>query len=324
MAERPTAGDQLGRLLYLLPLASREGGVPLAEAAGALDVSVTTIQRDVADVTARAFYHPAGSADEIQISLEADRIKVFAGGKFTRPLKLSLPEALAVSLALRSAAADAEADRRTELLDLAHRIDLELAVTSAEDLASEIALDEDRSGGAGFRGLFEGAAANHLRCHVTYLKPDGEGPSDRDLDPYQVVYGRGRWYVIGYCHAREDVRVFRLDRILAARVTEHMFDPPDSFDPSAFVDGGRVFRSDHEHEVRVRYSPRIAPWIREKGPCEELEDGSVTVCFRVADPDWVMRHVLQYGPEAEILEPDDVRTMMCGVLGSIVGPAGPS
>src|SRR5690606_40411144 len=58
-------------------------------------------------------------------------------------------------------------------------------------------------------------------------------------------------------------------------------------------------------EVAVRYSPRIARWVEERAPCERREDGSVVVRHRVADPRWVVRHVLQYGAEAEVLEPVD-------------------
>jgi predicted DNA-binding transcriptional regulator YafY len=68
----------------------------------------------------------------------------------------------------------------------------------------------------------------------------------------------------------------------------------------------------------VRYSPKIAAWIREKGACEDLEDGSVAVRFPVVDPGWVVRHVLQYGAEAEVLEPASVREMVVATACSIV------
>jgi predicted DNA-binding transcriptional regulator YafY len=36
----------------------------------------------------------------------------------------------------------------------------------------------------------------------------------------------------------------------------------------------------------------------------------VAVRFTTADPGWVVRHALQYGPEAEVVEPFDVREMV--------------
>jgi predicted DNA-binding transcriptional regulator YafY len=64
-------------------------------------------------------------------------------------------------------------------------------------------------------------------------------------------------------------------------------------------------------EVRVRYGPRIAGWIREREPeAESLSDGGVIVSHTVADPRWIVAHVLQYGPDAEVLEPPEVREMV--------------
>jgi predicted DNA-binding transcriptional regulator YafY len=59
--------------------------------------------------------------------------------------------------------------------------------------------------------------------------------------------------------------------------------------------------------LRVRYSPRIARWIAEREGKALAADGSLTVEHPLADPDWAVRHVLQYGPDAEVLEPAAVR-----------------
>jgi predicted DNA-binding transcriptional regulator YafY len=47
--------------------------------------------------------------------------------------------------------------------------------------------------------------------------------SERVFDPYGVVYHEGFWYTIGYCHLRQDQRLFRLDRILHIEVTSETF-----------------------------------------------------------------------------------------------------
>jgi predicted DNA-binding transcriptional regulator YafY len=58
----------------------------------------------------------------------------------------------------------------------------------------------------------------------------------------------------------------------------------------------------------VRYSPRIARWIVERAvPAERADDGSVVVRHRVADPRWIVRHVLQYAGEAVVEEPEQAR-----------------
>jgi len=307
MNERGTAGQQLERILYLLPLASRDGGVPLTEAAERLGVSVETVQRDLEAVTSRAFYHPAGGTDDLQILLEANYLKIYSYKKFDRPPKLSGREMLSLAIGLRVAAAEAIPGRATEIRDLAHRIEVE----------DRFALEEGDGEGAAVRGLLKEAARSHIRCRIRYLKPDDSEPREREVDPYAVVYGSGKWYVIGHCHLRHDIRAFRVDRVLEAEAMDVGFDAPDEFDPAAYVAGGRVFRSDAEEEVVVRYSAVVAPWVREHGPVEELGDGCVAVRFTTADPGWVVRHALQYGPEAEVVEPFDVREMVVAAVTAV-------
>ena len=105
---------------------------------------------------------------------------------------------------------------------------------------------------------------------------------------------------------------------LEARALETGYAPPSDFDPTEYVSDGRVFRSDAEEDVLVRYSPRVAPWVREHGPIEELDGGSVSVRFTTADPRWVVRHVLLYGPEAEVVEPPAVREMVAAVASTVL------
>ena len=57
----------------------------------------------------------------------------------------------------------------------------------------------------------------------------------RRIDPYGLVYRMGYWYVPGYCHLRQDVRTFRLDRIEAVTLRDEVFVRPQSFDPLAYV-----------------------------------------------------------------------------------------
>lgn len=321
MSERGTAGEQLERILYLLPLASREGGVALTEAAERLGVSVETVQRDLEEVTARAFYHPAGGAEDMQIMLETNHLKIYSHKKFDRPPKLSRREMLSLAIGLRAAAAEAPGDRATEILDLAHRIELELAVIPADEEAEQYTIDEGDDEGAAFRTLLKEAARSRTRCRIRYLKPGDSEPADREVNPYAVVYSSGRWYVIGYCHLRDGIRAFRVDRILDATTLDDGYEVPEEFDPADYVAGGRVFRSEIEDEVVVRYSARVAPWVREHGPIEELGGGRVSVHFTTADPGWVVRHVLQYGPEAEVVEPFAVREMVVQVAATFLNEA---
>jgi predicted DNA-binding transcriptional regulator YafY len=64
----------------------------------------------------------------------------------------------------------------------------------------------------------------------------------------------------------------------------------------------------------IRYSPRIARWIAEREEGDQEEDGSFTVSHPLADDAWAVRHVLQYGPEAEVLAPWRIRERVSATL----------
>ena len=86
--------------------------------------------------------------------------------------------------------------------------------------------------------------------------------------------------------------------LAAQQVVDGTFEVPADFHPANYITEGRVYRADEEIEAVVRYSPRIARWIRERGPVEELEDGSVAVRLRVAPGDY--EYVCTVGDHAEL------------------------
>ena len=72
------------------------------------------------------------------------------------------------------------------------------------------------------------AASQGKRVWMRYQTRPGE-ERERAFDCYGLVYHSGRWYAVGYCHLRQDTRVFRLDRIRALEVREERFTPPAHF-----------------------------------------------------------------------------------------------
>jgi predicted DNA-binding transcriptional regulator YafY len=63
----------------------------------------------------------------------------------------------------------------------------------------------------------------------------GEAETERQVDPYGLVFHWDRWYLAAWCHLRHGRRVFRLDRVQTAAVTDESFVRPPGFDSLAFV-----------------------------------------------------------------------------------------
>jgi proteasome accessory factor C len=317
-----TTSEQLARILYILPAAAREDGIGLNELAEALGVDRKTIIGDLEKVTTRAFYHPAASVDPFIVLIEDDRVWVDALDEFKRPARLTPREALTLGLGLRGLAAEEDQPRAREILAFAERLEHELTAAPVElrprvqetqahpddeNLDQEqlyIALGEDDA-----RGRLAGAIEHNRICLLRYLKSGDTLAQQRRTAPRKLIYANGRWYVAAFDYERNAARLFRLDRILEVDVLPQTFDPAAI--PADVDDRHEVYAADREAEeqVSVRYSPRIARWITENVPAELLPDGSVRVLHNVADPRWLVRHILKYGGDA-VVETEPYRQMV--------------
>ena len=235
-----TAADVLLRLLELMALASRPGGVALEEASARLGREPQRLVDDLRLAANREDYHPPGWVDDLRIEIAPDRVEVRTSHKFDRPPGLTRLEALSLSLALRAAAAHRPEAARQEMLDLATRLDAGIASGSAAEFLPMISV-EDGGDPDGFRQLLERAIRERRSCRIRYVGSSEPGLDFRGVDPYGLVHGNGTWYLIGRCGRSGETKVFRLDRVIATELLDARFDRPDDLDLRSFVEGGRVF-----------------------------------------------------------------------------------
>ncbi|NUU75156.1 helix-turn-helix transcriptional regulator [Paenibacillus xylanilyticus] len=80
----------------------------------------------------------------------------------------------------------------------------------------------------------EQAVADGYSVKILHHKSGGKQINDRLVDPYRLIYWNNKWYVIGFCHLRSDIRSFRVDRIEDLMLTENKFDQPENFSARAF------------------------------------------------------------------------------------------
>ncbi|WYP26843.1 YafY family protein [Alkalihalobacillus sp. FSL W8-0930] len=80
-----------------------------------------------------------------------------------------------------------------------------------------------------FLKKLEEAIATSYSVKILYHKRDDKRLDDRFVDPYRIIYWNKKWYVIGFCHLRQDIRSFRVDRMESLFLTEDTFNQPDHF-----------------------------------------------------------------------------------------------
>jgi proteasome accessory factor C len=234
---------------------------------------------------------------------------------FARPTRITLPELCALELGLGILGAGAPAPDR-ETIDRARGRLREAIVTMPEEAARD-----DLWYASPIASSIEGTVATLRDCakqltkaRLTYRRGDSAESTERVVHPYAVLPVRGKWFLIAHDERSRELRFFRVDRIEnLTRVSEH-FERPKEFDAEALLSDGRVLSSAASDRLVIRYSPRIARWIAEREEGDQEEDGSFTVSHPLADDAWAVRHVLQYGPEAEVLAPSRIRERVSATL----------
>ncbi len=83
-------------------------------------------------------------------------------------------------------------------------------------------------------GTLSAASLQRRSVLLSYQAWEAEA-TERLFDCYGLVYRSGYWYSAGYCHLREDLRIFRLDRMQWAVIQDATFERPEEFDSLAYV-----------------------------------------------------------------------------------------
>ncbi len=75
----------------------------------------------------------------------------------------------------------------------------------------------------------ERASANEYSVEIEYRTGHEEQPRLRVIDPYGILYWNNKWYTVGFCHLRNEVRSFRTERISRIQRTQMTFKRPEAF-----------------------------------------------------------------------------------------------
>ena len=148
---------------------------------------------------------------------------------------------------------------------------------------------------------------------------------DREVEPWGMVSRRGWWYLVGHDRGRGATRVFRLSRVVGpvevvgpvGAVTR-----PEDLDLSAAVGGVDVPEATETATVRVRVGTcaGLRRDVRETSPAT---DGWEELQVAYADPARFAGRLAQYGPDAVVVGPEDVREAVVRHLTGLVEGVAP-
>ncbi|MFL5828612.1 MAG: helix-turn-helix transcriptional regulator [Solirubrobacteraceae bacterium] len=148
-----------------------------------------------------------------------------------------------------------------------------------------------------------------------YYTMERDALGTRKVDPYQLLYQGGQFYVVGRAHERGAIRVFRLSRIRGkigyATKAEHDFQRPADFDPRAYANRIHWQFGDSVGTAEIWISARIAWQIeRHFGRYGEMrldgDDGDRVFVTPYANSRQLIAWALGLGEHARILGPAEL------------------
>jgi proteasome accessory factor C len=299
-----SATTRLSRLLTMVPWLLNRQGVEIEEAAREFGVTAAQVEADLALLFlcgTPGGYH----GDLIEAEWESGRVFLGNADTIKRPLRLGVDEALTLIVGLRALAAVPGIGERDAVVRALAKIEAATGSAAAGSSRIQVVIDEGTSNEA--LALAQQALAAHRRVHLRYLVPGRDESTERDVDPMRVINFDAQWYLEGWCHRAEDVRLFRVDRIELLTILDQDGTPPSGAEPRDLDSGVFTPRAD-DQLVRVALKPGAA-WVSDYYPTESVEPtpgGGAVITLRTADTAWLRRLMWRLGAQASVLEPAEL------------------
>jgi proteasome accessory factor B len=153
------------------------------------------------------------------------------------------------------------------------------------------------------------AIRNRESIIIKYFSGQKAVVVDKPCDPYYLLNFKDNWYLVAFCHEKQDFRDFLCSRVLAVEHTNVTFLPDPDFSLDQHKKDSQLFASEAPSiEIVAEFDKYAAHWIRLKKvhvsqKVLERSDGSLEVSFQVSSLENIMRWILSFGEHARILAP---------------------
>lgn len=132
----------------------------------------------------------------------------------------------------------------------------------------------------------------------------------RTVEPYQLVLKDSHWYFYGYCHTRNNYRLFRLSRMTDLQMEQETFIPRDYQRP--ILEFGEILKA-MQTEVKIRIHKSILDRVLEYCTYDHFTpDGEeyYLVNFPFFENEYYYDILLSFGAKCECVGPPHIRKEM--------------
>lgn len=157
------------------------------------------------------------------------------------------------------------------------------------------------------------ALRSRRRLEFVYRSRSRDEEKSRSASPLRLTFYRSNWYLAAWCHEREELRVFSVDRIAKPRcLAETIYDPPAEHVSAELDSSYGIFTGKADKVAVLRFNELAARWVAEEEwhpgvRSEPQSDGGVILRIPYKHETELVMDILRHGPNVEVLGPISLR-----------------
>lgn len=161
------------------------------------------------------------------------------------------------------------------------------------------------------------ALFHQRRITVEYTARSADGANTlRQVSPQKMIYYRDNWYLLAWCHLRDALRLFAVDKLQIIKTEQTAACRTDPTTLTEFLSSAYgIFSGPARDTAELIFKQPAARWVADEQwhPLQQGEwiDGDryrLTLPF--SDSRELVMDILKYGEDIEVLAPDFLRTQV--------------
>jgi len=172
----------------------------------------------------------------------------------------------------------------------------------------------------------EEAVANQTSVEIIYRTSHEEQPRTRVIDPYGMLYWHNRWYTVGFCRLRNEIRSFRVERILQIKGIQNIFQRPETFSTREFFLQNLLPDLESKDKIiQLIISGRAEAlddlcihWFLGHYLKERTSNQAVFLIDQRAIHEYIPYFLLSYGKAIQVIEPQSLKKKLASVTSELM------
>ncbi len=285
---------KLNRLIGIISILLQKDKTTISELAEKFEVSYRTVIRDIEAI------NMAG----IPIASERGKgggVYIMSSYKIDRTV-LSSEEMQFILTGLQSLDSVSGTNRYKQLMDKLSADSVSI-IKSDDTVIIDLA-GWDKTGLSKKIEMIKAAMENNETISFRYCAPNGS--TEREIEPYHLIFQWSGWYVWGYCLLREDYRMFRLSRLNDLKNTNRKREKRQV--PEYVSD--KLYHSPDEIKATVKFHNSVKWRLADDYENIDMninEHGDITLNLTWSDTESFYRYIASFEDKAEIIAPEEYR-----------------